>query len=150
MWKNLILEIEDILKSVNYKLNTPATDTEVQRLRERVKEKFNVDLPSEYEEFLKTVNGLDFDGLVLYGVDSSLFEKEKDEQICGLIETNEIWYENEFQKEYLFLGDSNIAWFCKSLSDGTYLELDKPSGTVMNTYNDCNTMLEEALKITLL
>ncbi|MEC3542586.1 SMI1/KNR4 family protein, partial [Bacillus thuringiensis] len=29
-------------------------------------------------------------------------------------------------------------------------ELDKPSGTVMNTYNDFNTMLEEALKITLL
>ncbi|EEK74617.1 hypothetical protein bcere0007_8290 [Bacillus mycoides] len=138
------------MKSVNYKLNTPATDTEVQRLREHVKEKFNVDLPSEYEEFLKTVNGLDFDGLVLYGVDSSLLETKKDEHICGFIDTNEIWYENEFQKEYLFFGDSNIAWFCKSLSDGTYLELDKPSGTVMNTYNDFNTMLEEALKITLL
>ena len=65
----MILEIGDILKSVNYKLNIPATDTEVQRLREHVKEKFNVDLPREYEEFLKTVNGLDFDGLVLYGVD---------------------------------------------------------------------------------
>ena len=48
----MILEIGDILKSVNYKLNTP-TDTEVQRLREHVKEKFNVDLPREYEEFLK-------------------------------------------------------------------------------------------------
>ncbi len=35
--KNMILEIGDILKSVNYKLNTPATDTEVQRLREHVK-----------------------------------------------------------------------------------------------------------------
>ncbi|PEB53585.1 SMI1/KNR4 family protein [Bacillus thuringiensis] len=150
MWKNMILEIGDILKSVNYKLNTPATDTEVQRLREHVKEKFNVDLPREYEGFLKTVNGLEFDGLVLYGVDSSLLETKKDEHICGFIDTNEIWYENEFQKEYLFFGDSNIAWFCKSLSDGTYLELDKPSGTVMNTYNDFNTMLEEALKITLL
>lgn len=70
MWKDLILEIKDILESVNYKLNTPATDTEVQRLREHAKEKLNVDLPSEYVEFLKTVNSLDFDGLVLYGVDS--------------------------------------------------------------------------------
>ncbi|GAB6448576.1 YrhA family protein [Bacillus luti] len=150
MWKNLILEIEKIEKSFNDKLNTPVTDSEVQKLRERMKESFNVDLPSEYEEFLKTVNGLDFNGLVLYGVDSYLLDTERDESICGLIETNEIWYENEFQKEYLFFGDSNIAWFCKSLSDGTYLELDKPSGTVMNTYNDFNTMLEEALKITLL
>ncbi|MBO1581874.1 YrhA family protein [Bacillus sp. XF8] len=146
MWENLILEIEKIEKSFNDKLNTPATDTEVQKLRERVKKSFNVDLPSEYEEFLKTVNGLDFNGLVIYGVDSSLLETDRDEPICGLIDTNEIWYENEFQKEYLFLGDSNIAWFCKNLSDGTYLELDKPSGTVMEIYNDFNTMLEEALK----
>ncbi|HIE8454169.1 TPA: YrhA family protein [Bacillus cereus] len=150
MWKNLILEIKKIEKSFNDKLNTPATDSEVQKLRERMKESFNVDLPSEYEEFLKNVNGLDFNGLVFYGVDSYLLDTERDESICGLIETNDIWYENEFQKEHLFFGDSNIAWFCKSLSDGTYLELDKPSGTVMNTYNDFNTMLEEALKITLL
>ncbi|MDM5237555.1 YrhA family protein [Bacillus cereus] len=150
MWKNLILEIEKIEKSFNDKLNTPATDTEVHRLRKHVKEKFNVDLPSEYEEFLKTVNGLDFNGLVIYGVDPSLLDTERDEQICGFIDTNEIWYENEFQKEYLFFGDSNIAWFCKNLSEGTYLELDKPSGTVMKTYNDFNTMLEEALKTALL
>ncbi|TXS01876.1 SMI1/KNR4 family protein [Bacillus sp. SH7-1] len=150
MWKNLVLEIEKIEKSFNDKLNTPATDTEIQRLREHAKEKINIDLPREYVEFLKTVNGLDFNGLVLYGVDSSLLETEKDEQICGFIETNEIWYENEFQKKYLFFGDSNIAWFCKNLSDRTYLELDKPSGTVMNTYNDFNTMLEEALKTALL
>lgn len=150
MWKNLILEIEDILKSVNFNLNTPATDTEVHRLRERVKEKFNVDLPSEFEEFIKNVNGLDFGGLVIYGVDPSLLETERNEPICGFIDTNKIWYENEFQKEHLFFGDSSIAWFCKNLSDDTCLELDKPSGTVMKTYNDFNTMLEEALKTALL
>ncbi len=49
MWKNLILEIEKIEKSFNDKLNTPATDSEVQKLREHMKESFNVDLPSEYE-----------------------------------------------------------------------------------------------------
>ncbi|HDR6308256.1 TPA: SMI1/KNR4 family protein [Bacillus cereus] len=150
MWKNLILEIENIEKSFKGKLNTPATDSEVQKLKERMKENFNVDLPSEYAEFLKTINGLDFNGLVLYGVDSYLLDTERDESICGLIETNEIWYENEFQKEYLFLEDSDIAWFCNKLSDGTYLELDKPSGTVMETYNDFNIMLEEALKTALL
>ncbi|MDM5153719.1 YrhA family protein [Bacillus sp. DX1.1] len=146
MWKNLILEIEKKEKSYNDKLNTPATDTEVQKLRERAKESFNIDLPSEYEEFLKTVNGLDFNGLVIYGVDPSLLDIEMDELICGLIDTNEIWYENEWQKIYLFLGDSDIAWFCKNLSDGTYVELDKPSGTVMEIYNDFNTMIEAALQ----
>ncbi|WP_369902413.1 YrhA family protein [Bacillus manliponensis] len=146
MWRNLVLEIETIEKKYKDRLNSPATDTEVRRLRERVKENFNVELPSEYEDFLKTVNGLDFNGLVMYGVDSSLLEGDRGEQICGLIDTNEIWYENEWQKVYLFLGDSDIAWFCKNLSDGNYVELDKPSGTVMEIYNDFNTMIEAALK----
>ncbi|EJS04484.1 hypothetical protein IKO_03454 [Bacillus cereus VDM034] len=68
MWKNLILEIEKVERSFNDKLNTPATDTEIGKLRERVKENFNVDLPSEYEEFLKTVNGLDFSGEVIHDI----------------------------------------------------------------------------------
>lgn len=146
MWKNLILEIKKIEKSFNDKLNTPATNTEVQKLKEHMKKNFNVDLPIEYEEFLRTVNGLDFNGLVLYGVDPSLLETERNEQIYGLIDTNKIWYENEWQKIYLFLGDSDIAWYCKNLSNGTYVELDKPSGTVMETYNDFNTMIDTALK----
>ena len=114
MWKNLILEIEKIEKSFNDKLNTPVTDSEVQKLRERMKESFNVDLPSEYEEFLKTVNGLDFNGLVLYGVDSYLLDTERDESICGLIETNEIWYENEFQKSIFSLGIQILRGFVKA------------------------------------
>ncbi|MDM5155674.1 YrhA family protein [Bacillus sp. DX1.1] len=149
MWRDMLLKIEKIEKKYNSKLNTPATNAEVQKLRERVKESFNVDLLSEYEEFLKTVNGLEFNGLVIYGVDSSLLDAERNETVYGFLETNEIWYENGFQKVYLFLGDSDVAWYCKKLSDGTYLELDKPSGTLMETYSDFNTMLEEALKTSL-
>ncbi|MEC2391030.1 YrhA family protein, partial [Bacillus toyonensis] len=72
MWKDTLLEVEKTMKSFNLKLNKPAKDTEVQRLRERVKESFNIDLPNEYEEFLRTVNGFEFDGLIIYGVDPSL------------------------------------------------------------------------------
>ena len=79
-----------------------------------MKEKFNVDLPREYEEFLKTVNGLDFDGLVLYGVDSSLLETKKMNHICGFIDTNEIWYENEFQKSIFSLAIQILRGFVKA------------------------------------
>lgn len=146
MWKDTLLEIKKLEEEFNFKLNTPATDIEIKKLQEHVKENFNVDLPGEYGEFLKTVNGLEFNGLVVYGADTSLLETERNEQIYGLIDTNKIWYENEWQKIYLFLGDSDIAWYCKNLSNGTYVELDKPSGTVMETYDDFNTMIDAALK----
>ncbi len=64
----------------------------------------SIELPATFIEFLKQVNGLDFNGLVIYGVDKTLLDNEKDENIHGFIESNEIWYENDWQKQY------NILW----------------------------------------
>ena len=56
------------------------------------------------------LNGLDFNGLVIYGVDSSISEHEADEEIHGLIETNDL-HENDWKKKYLFFGNSDVIIF---------------------------------------
>ena len=53
MWKNLILEIEKIEKSFNDKLNTPATDSEVKKLRERMKRILMLTYRVNMRSFLK-------------------------------------------------------------------------------------------------
>jgi hypothetical protein len=110
----------------------------------------NMALPESYIEFLKKVNGLDFNGLVIYGVDEVLLDKEVDEDIHGFIETNELWYENDWQKQYIFLGDSDTAWYSYDLKDGIYVELDKPSGTLIQLFDSFDSMLSDALETTLL
>ncbi len=65
------------------------------------------------------------------------------------IETNEIWYENDWQKQYLFFGDSDIAWYCYDLDQNVFLELDKPSGTLIQSFASFESMLEEALQTVL-
>lgn len=83
--------------------------------------------------------------MVLYGVDKTFLDNEVEEDVHGFIETNEIWHENEWQKQYIFFGGSDTAWYCYDLSKRIYLELDKPSRTVMNSYNNFQAMLEDAL-----
>lgn len=46
-------------------------------------------------------------------------------------------------------GDSDTAWYCLNVIENEYLELDKPSGTLMNKFDDFNTMLADALKFSL-
>ncbi len=53
------------------------------------------------------------------------------------------------QKKYLFFGDSDTAWYCLDVIENGYLELDKPSGTLMNKFDDFNGMLADALKVSL-
>lgn len=147
VWRDLLADIQTVLSEYGFNLRKPATSDEIKRLQEETLLKFNgFVLPDQFIQFLMTVNGLDFNGLVIYGVDKSLLETEEENEIHGFIETNEIWYENEWQKQYVFFGDSDIALYCYDLTQMVYLELDKPSCTVMNSFTDFNFMLEDALK----
>jgi len=120
-------------------------------MKHTIQEKLgNIILPETYVEFLSIVNGLDFNGLVIYGVDKELLNQEVDEDVHGFIETNEIWYENDWQKKYIFFGDSDTAWYCYNLIDDEYAELDKPSGTLIQSFDSFDIMLNAALETSLL
>ncbi|MFL6979472.1 YrhA family protein [Bacillus inaquosorum] len=150
MWVNILEEIRKTESKYGDELNSPVTDQEIRNFEEAVLGKFPVnEIPSGYKKFLQTVNGLDFNGLVIYGLDQELMGEENDEEVYGFIETNEQWHENDEQKKYLFFGDSDTAWYCLDVIENEYLELDKPSGTLMNKFNDFNAMLADALKVNL-
>jgi hypothetical protein len=150
-WKDLLKEVEKIEVKYGSTLKKPALDTEIIKLIETIQDNLgHIVLPESYIEFLKRMNGLDFNGLVIYGVDEVLLDREMDEEVHGFIETNEIWYENDWQKKYVFFGDSDTAWYCFDLKSCVYVELDKPSGTIIQSFESFDSMLGEALETTLL
>jgi hypothetical protein len=150
MWKELLLDIRKVEEKYGDTLNNPASSEQIELLKRTAKEKFNHDLPEQYVNFLKTVNGIDFNGFVFYGVDNTLFEVQNNSKIYGYIDANEIWFENEHQKQYMFFGESDISRYCFDILNKTYVEIDNPSGTIMHTYIDFDSMLEKALKDSLL
>ena len=150
-WKDLLIEIEKIEGKYGSSLRKPASDTEIIKANHKIQQTLgNIELPKSYIEFLKKINGLDFNGLVIYGVDDVLLDKDVDEDIHGFIETNELWYENEWQKQYVFYGDSDTAWYCFDLKENVYVELDKPSGTLIQSFESFDSMLSDALETCLM
>ena len=150
-WKELLIKIEKIEEKYGSSLRNPASDTEIIKMNHNIQQKLgNIVIPESYIEFLKKINGLDFNGLVIYGVDKILLDKEVDEDIHGFIETNELWYENDWQKQYIFFGDSDTAWYCYDQKEIVYVELDKPSGTLIQSFESFDSMLSDALETILL
>ncbi|WP_312756125.1 YrhA family protein [Rummeliibacillus suwonensis] len=150
-WKDLLTKIEKIEKKYGSSLRNPASYTEIKKMNHNIQWKLgNIVLPESYIEFLRRINGLDFNGLVIYGVDEVLLDKEVDEDIHGFIETNELWHENDWQKRYLFFGDSDTAWYGYDLKESIYVELDKPSGTLIQSFESFDSMLIDALETILL
>lgn len=99
-----------------------------------------------YIIFLSVINGLDYNGLVLYGIDENLVDKKNNQRVMGYIDTNEIWYENDEQKVYMFFGDSNMSWYCYNIKKDIYVELDKPSGELEQEFSGFADMIENALE----
>ena len=145
MWKEKLQEIVDEQKKYGEKVNIGATEEEIELFFRVTKAKLNVNLPNDYKKILEQVNGLEFNGFILYGIDQNLLRGQPNQSINGLIEYNKIWYENEWQKKYIFIGESNISWYVYDLEERQYFELDNPSGRVIGLFSDLESIVEKIL-----
>lgn len=150
MWREKISHISKIREKWNRKLNLPINEKELSKFRKSVVEKFGEDvLPQQYYEFLQTVNGIEFNGLIIYGIDQSFLDFKPINQVDSFFDANEVWESIQDEDELIFFGDSDIAWYCYNVSKKKFVELDKPSGEHMETFCDFDTMLKSALSVAL-
>lgn len=148
MWEDTLRKIIEEKKLYDEEVNIGASKNEIDELIIEAKN-LGIELPSEYLDIISKVNGLEFNGFILYGIDNYLLENKQNQKIYGLLDSNKIWYENEEQKNYLFLGESNISWYVYEFKSMSFIELDNPSGRVSNRFNSFfdmfNKLLEDAV-----
>lgn len=145
MWKEKLKEIIQERAIYGEKVNNGALEKEINALNKKVSEELNINLPNEYIKVLEIINGIEFNGFILYGIDEELLEKLPNQRINGLLKFNKIWYNNEWQQQYIFLGESNISWYVYDCLTKKYYELDNPSGTVCEEFSDCESMINKLL-----
>lgn len=146
MWEEDLKKLIDELSIYDEKINSGASDDELKKLNLKSKTLLEVDeLPSEYLDVLSKVNGVEFNGFILYGVDEYLLSSKPNQKIYGLIDSNLIWHENKEQKKYLFLGESNISWYVYEYKNKVFFELDNPSGEKINEFDSFYNMFSKLL-----
>lgn len=149
MWRKeldlVILKRKDHGKMVN----RGATENEIEKLKNMGEEVLSIHFPIEYLNILKEINGLEYNGTILYGVDEKLLDNTNhiEQKINGAIENNEIWYEVETNKAFVFLGESNISWYVYEISSKKFWELDLPSGSFIDSYEKFEDLFETMLKV---
>ncbi|WP_337134402.1 YrhA family protein [Priestia megaterium] len=150
MWRDQVSQISQLEEKWNKKLNLPSSEKELSSFCKYVEGKFGEEvLPQEYCEFLKTVNGIEFNGLIIYGMDPDFLEAKPINEVESFLDANETWKLIMDEDKLIFFGDSDIAWYCYNVSKKCFVELDKPSGEHMETFEDFNTMLKSAFSAAL-
>lgn len=145
MWKEKLEEIRQEEKRYGEELNGGISEEAAEGFRQAVKDELGVAVPEAYLEILRQINGLEYNGVILYGVDESLLQEAPNQSVNGLIDSNQVWYENEWQKQYLFLGEGSISWYVYDLKTKKYCELDNPSGELSGEFNGFEEMLDKML-----
>lgn len=130
--------------------NRGAGEQELARLTKSMEEAGQARLPREVLGLLKVINGIEYNGFLLYGIDEELLEKTPNQSVSGFLEMNRTWHENEWPKPYVFLGESSVSWYVYDAAEQKYEELDNPSGTVCEVFADFAAMLEKVLTDALL
>lgn len=143
MWKESLEEIIQEEKRYGQKINQGISEEEAALFVKAVEDNLNITLPEDYIKVLREVNGIEFNGIILYGVDEPILKEVPDRYVNGLIDCNKVWYENEWQKQYLFLGESSISWYVYDLKTQKYYELDNPSGEIGKEFISFEQMLDK-------
>lgn len=145
MWEEELHRIASEKAKYDEKVNMGASDIEIGLFKAKVLAELKNEVPEDYIGFLEVVNGIEFNGFIIYGVDSELLETKPNQHINGFIDNNLVFYDNEWQKRYLFFGESSISWYVYDLERARYLQLDNPSESVVKEFICFNDMIERII-----
>lgn len=150
MWRDSLEEVLALKKQFNDSINEGATEEEIAVFRTVAQESFGYTLPEEYETILKTINGVEFNGCTLYGIDDSVLMTKKNESIAEIVAENKELHQYDGQNEYFFIGEDNISWYAYKFETDTYWVLDNPTSEEMDSYATIGELIDELFKVAIM
>ena len=143
--ESLVAEVAAEQNDVNEIVQKGATEAEIAEAAERVRSELGANIPADYRAFLAKTNGMDFNGLVLYGANQSPDQPGDGGFWQGLVAANEEWRRTGDHDAYLVLGDTDMDLLTANLDGQEAALRDRVSGDVLERFADVRTMLEKVL-----
>jgi hypothetical protein len=146
MYQQLLDEHVTWRKTTGLKLQAPATVEQIKTVFRRAREELGCDLPVEYADFLRRMNGLSSNGLVIYSSEETAIAGYTDRFIDGLVEANLAWRENPDHMPFVFFGEGDISRYVLNCQNSRYQVLDYQTDTLIEQVPSFDQLLFLALR----
>jgi hypothetical protein len=140
-----ILAAREAQVAVGEAVQPAANEAHIAALRATLRSEFGATLPDDYVALLRRSDGVDFDGLVLYGSWQSPERRGAGGFWQGLVATNRLWREGPGRENYLVLGETDIDLFTVDLNGTGPVLRDKISDDVNETFGSVAEAIERLL-----
>jgi hypothetical protein len=122
-----------------------ADEAAIADLRVRLRERFGATLPEAYADLLRREDGVDADGLVLYGSRQSPQARGPGGFWQGLVAANELWRDVPGLEDHLVLGDSDLYLLTVDLDGGAPVLRDRVTAEPVERFPDVAAALDRLL-----
>ena len=141
----VIVAARDAQVAVGETVQAGADEARIEALRGALLREFGATLPDEYAALLRRSDGLDFDGLVLYGSWQSEATPGPGGFWQGLVATNKLWRHGHGHDGWLVLGETDIDLFTVNLDGSAPVLRDKVSSDVNETFPSVGAAIQSLL-----
>ena len=130
-------------------IQPPASEEALIHLRQRTHNELSAELPEGYQNFLRVVDGLNWNGLFVYASEKNPVLNKPKTFMHSFVEDNLDWRSYDVRKNYLFFADADISLYAYNLLEKRYELQDRSSGDVIHTFKTFDEMITEALRLSL-
>ncbi len=146
MYTDLIKRIAGERKRYGLAMQSPATEMEIQSLLRESTRKLNYNIDSEYETFLRSVNGLTWNGFLVYATTKMPIVGRTDTFIDGFVDTNLAFREVDIARELVVFAEGGDDQFVFNIRLQKFAEIDRVSLDVYEEFESCSSLLHHVLR----
>jgi hypothetical protein len=146
MYQNLLDEVTQWRKTEGLKIQPPASEQQIELLRRRAAAELDYQIPEHYVGFLRVLNGLNSNGLVLYASETTPMAGREGKVIEGLVEANLLWRDAPSHQSFVFFGEGNISRYAFNQAQSEYQVLDFQTDTLVDSVSSLEQLLAVALR----
>ena len=146
MYQDLVKQIAGEMKRFGMTQQPACSPNDIETLKRNAVHKLECAVPDGYLAFLSVVNGLDWNGLVVYASQPSLIVGFTDRFIEGFVEGNLTYRDFEPLKGHLIFADDGDALFTYQISTSKYQVLTSVSLSLLESFDTFDELLCKALQ----
>ncbi|HET6975176.1 MAG TPA: YrhA family protein [Pyrinomonadaceae bacterium] len=145
MYQELLARVAEEQRRFDSEPQPPATEEELQLVVQNGSKQLHTELPGDYLHFLRLHNGLDWNGVVIYGAGSNPISKHADRSIADIVEMNLNYRDDPRFADLLVLGSNGMDIYTYRISTDRYEIYDEVPHELIESFPTFDELISKAL-----
>lgn len=145
MYQELLARVADEQRRFGSEPQPPATEEELQTVVQNGSKDLHTELPGDYLHFLRLNNGLDWNGVVIYGANRNPIAAHPDRSIADVVEMNLNYRDDPRFGDLLVLGSNGMDIYTFRISTDRYEIYDEVPHELIESFPTFDELMSKAL-----